>query len=202
VAGSGKTTLANLLAQKHGYRVVNFADPLRDLLRRTNPIIGYRPESHDDAAACLHLDAAPVRWADLERSHGYTGAKAHPRFGRAFREALQGLGEGVRQVLGADAWVEAAFADIRGCERVVFADARYPSEADAVRRAGGLVLRIERHIDGRLVGPVNGHISETALDRYRFDLHLVNDRTPGDLLAMAELVLGVSSSAAGAGVAA
>jgi hypothetical protein len=54
-----------------------------------------------------------------------------------------------------------------------------PNEADAIVDAGGQVIRITR--PG--VGPVNGHVTERALDGYDFDGVFANDRTPAALAA-------------------
>jgi hypothetical protein len=56
--------------------------------------------------------------------------------------------------------------------KVVFSDVRYPNEADAVRKLGGQVWRIER--DGH--GPANEHTSEHALNKYNFDQRIYNDK--------------------------
>lgn len=87
----------------------------------------------------------------------------------AGRRFLQILGEQARNHLGADVWIRAALADPPPF--LVVTDCRYPNEFVAIKALGGQVWRVER--PG--VGPANDHISETALDRYRFDAVIPND---------------------------
>jgi hypothetical protein len=92
------------------------------------------------------------------------------------REYYQFLGQVMRANLGADVWLNAALAQLPP-GLVVVTDVRMPNEADAIVDAGGQVIRITR--PG--VGPVNGHVTEQALDGYDFDGWFVNDRTPAAL---------------------
>lgn len=85
------------------------------------------------------------------------------------RELLQRLGVACREHLDPDVWIRPVLTDPP--ERLVITDVRFPNEAAAIKAAGGYVIRIER--PGTL--PVNGHLSETALDRWPFDLRVVND---------------------------
>jgi hypothetical protein len=59
--------------------------------------------------------------------------------------------------------------------RVAITDVRYPNEAERIKAAGGIMVRLERHTSrDRLVDPMaNASISETALDDYKgFDFVL------------------------------
>jgi hypothetical protein len=170
-AGSGKSTLAALLAEQHGYTVRAFADPLRELCRRVSPIVGYWPDPK--------YGMKEITWASLEGAVGYQAAKEHSRYGAQFRGTMQRLGTEARAILGEDVWVDAAFTGIRHGERIVFADVRFPNEVLSIARdVGGQVVRIAR--PG--VGPVNGHISETAIDHLPLDLTIVNDGPPEQML--------------------
>jgi hypothetical protein len=53
----------------------------------------------------------------------------------------------------------------------VVTDCRFPNEAEQIKKCGGLVVRVKRPYSK----PVNGHISEIALDNYDFDYTLHND---------------------------
>jgi hypothetical protein len=55
--------------------------------------------------------------------------------------------------------------------KVVFADVRFPNEANIIKKLGGTVVRINR--DGNQAA--NQHISETALDNFDFDHYLDNN---------------------------
>jgi len=95
------------------------------------------------------------------------------------RRFLQDLGTQARQVLFADVWIRALFENLEPNKHYVITDVRFTNEADTVRKSGGLVVRISRPN----VGPVNEHISETHMDDYDFDAHLMNDGSIDDFAA-------------------
>lgn len=87
------------------------------------------------------------------------------------RDLLQRLGtEAIRNGLHTDAWVNALFCDYRQGDNWLITDVRFPNEYAAIKKWGGIVVRVNR--DG--VKPINGHSSETALDSYSFDLTIDN----------------------------
>ena len=99
------------------------------------------------------------------------------------REELQALGQGCRALFGEDCWVKAMNLDdyVSKDIPVVITDVRYPNEAENIVANGGVIWRINR--PG--CEPVNGHISETAMDDWPFDLVLNND---GDRAALFDTV--------------
>lgn len=155
-AGSGKDTAAAGLVAA-GWQRRAFADRVRQVVYATDPII---------------LDGRKVAsLAGMVDRIGWDEAKRHAQV----RALLQQLGQAVRDQCGQDTWVRPVLADRTG--PTVISDVRYPNEAEAIRTAGGLVCRIVR--PG--VGPVNGHLSEHALDQYGFDLVVVNNGSPDRL---------------------
>lgn len=168
-ARSGKDTAAEALIEL-GYERRAFADKLKDLLAYLNPIV---EADAFESCDCCGLQVEFERVNDHLR-FGWEGAKNTYEI----RELLQRLGVGAREILGDTVWVDAALDDLPdSTKRVVVTDVRFPNEADAIRAIGGKVYRVER--DG--VGPVNGHVSETALDLYAFDGVIPNDGTVEDL---------------------
>lgn len=157
-ARSGKDTAAAALIEA-GWERRAFADTLREFLYAVNPVIP--------------IKGKPYRLARLVDAYGWEAVKvAHDEV----RELLQRLGtDAGRKILGENVWVTATLAGIT--QPTVVTDVRFPNEADAVRARGGLVVRVLR--EG--TGPVNGHVSETALDDYDFDTYLVNVATVRDL---------------------
>jgi hypothetical protein len=86
--------------------------------------------------------------------------------------------EAGREVLWDNVWVDAAMASLPAGRPAVFTDARFPNEAEAIRDAGGYLVRVTR--PGFERAP-DAHISETALDDYRHDFYITNDGTLDDL---------------------
>jgi hypothetical protein len=104
------------------------------------------------------------------------------------RDFLQKLGtEAVRDGLHKNAWVNALMYDYYGIYDIdtdvtnmpnwIITDCRFPNEFEAIRQAGGVVVRISR--DG--VKPVNAHPSEIALDGFDFNYVIENNGSLEDL---------------------
>ena len=70
----------------------------------------------------------------------------------------------------------------------IITDTRFPNEAEAIKKAGGIIIRIER--PG--IDPVNLHTSETSLDNWDFDHVVVNDGSITDLTKKIKKVLKAS----------
>ena len=160
-AGAGKDEAARVLVAA-GWTRVSYADVLREFLVAVDPLV---------PTPC----GIPTRLSALVAQDGYEHAKrTYPEI----RQLLQRLGtDAGRRILGENVWVEAALAAHEPLDRIVVTDCRFPNEADAIRARGGVVVRLDR--PG--CEPVNGHVSETALDGYAFDQVLVNDGTVTDL---------------------
>jgi hypothetical protein len=67
----------------------------------------------------------------------------------------------------------------------IITDTRFPNEAEAIKKADGIIIRIER--PG--VKPINPHPSETSLDKWDFDYVIVNDGSLADLTKKIKKVL-------------
>lgn len=184
-ATGGKDTAADILVAEHGYEKRGFADALRALCLAINPIVGleiHRPDPPtDEERLDERFDAVPymptlepVTYGDALERVGYNEAKAkYPEF----RRILQVVGtEGCRTIFGQDVWVDASMRTVPEETPCVWTDVRFHNEADAIRAAGGIIVRIER--EG--VGPVTDHPSETEILDYDFDFVLWNDGTRED----------------------
>lgn len=156
----GKDTAAATLVAD-GYERIAFADALRDMLYALNPIIRGDGICHDHG----------VRLQSVVNHAGWEKAKQSPEV----RALLQRLGtEAGREVLGQNIWVRTAMEKAKPGGKYVITDVRFPNEADAIRAAGGQLVRIMR--PG--FGPVNNHPSETALDGVEAEYTIVNNDTP------------------------
>lgn len=139
-AGSGKSTAAKYLIGC-GYKLIKFADPLKDMLRA----VGYSQRQIE---------------GDLKEIEDSSG--------RTPRHAMQTLGtEWGRKCMGEDFWVEIWRERVTGAT-VVTDDCRFANEANAVRQAGGIVVKLE----GR--GGITSSHSSEQLD-FEPDLVIVNN---------------------------
>lgn len=169
----GKDTFAAVLVEEFGFARVAFADPLKEMALTIDPWVD------NDLGSPLGLSQVVAQMGGWERTKDQIPE---------VRRFLQRLGDGVRQ-FDPEFWVRAGMREVyntRGSRDmkmwqhvdnprpVVITDVRYPNEADAIREAGGTLVRIVR--PG--VDDGDAHASETALDGYDADILINND---GDL---------------------
>lgn len=153
---SGKSTVASLLAQ-HGYKLCSFATPLKRLTYHVLTELGISETRADNY---VHRDKEELI----------------PELGVSARHMLRTLGtEWGRQCIHPDLWlrcwrlqVEVLLA--QNC-LVVVDDTRFPNEATAIRALGGELWRVTRSETPN--SPE--HASEGALDRFTFDVDILND---------------------------
>jgi predicted kinase len=148
VAGSGKSTATRYLVEQHGYTLVKFAGPLKDMLR------------------AVGLSEREIE-GDLKEK------PSHLLCGRTPRYAMQQLGTQFgRDIIGDDFWIRLWRARVERAasegKRVVVDDCRYPNEAQAIRKLGGDIFKL----DGR--GGIAGSHSSERLD-FLADSVIVND---------------------------
>lgn len=168
-ARSGKDTVANCMVENHGYLKMSFADPMKDALVALDPTI--------------EVSEYSVSLATAVRMNGWENLKS---MSSDIRPLLQRFGTEVgRNMFGQDFWVEQAINRIPDGSKVVFADVRFPNEAEAIKALGGQVWRVER----LGYGPANDHISEHALDNYEFDELIRNTGSLEDLCIVADGLL-------------
>jgi hypothetical protein len=173
---AGKDTLAGFLIEEHGFVRLAFADRLREALLEIDPLVG----------------RGDLRVSDVISSVGWEGAKGLPA-GVEIRRLLQHVGvtaRGLREDVWAAPVVEAA-QKIRsgGILRevpapVVVTDVRFPDEADAIRAAGGKIVRVDR--PG--LPDDDGHVSEHAWRDVEPDFLVLNDGSLDDLRAKAKIL--------------
>jgi hypothetical protein len=119
------------------------------------------------------------------------------------RDLLQKLGtDAIRDGLHTNAWVNALMSDytptqvqwsdgpLGGYEdgpipNWIITDTRFPNEAQAIKDAGGLVIRVDR--PG--VKPINDHPSEVGLDSWKFDYKIANVSDLKALTGTVEMIL-------------
>jgi hypothetical protein len=132
-AQHGKNTVADIVSEflsPDRVHVVGFADALRRMARAIDPIIMWSSDPRDEPV--------PVRYSELVDVFGYEAAKQQPEV----RRFLQVLGtEGVRDIIGSNAWVDALNKTLHQYEDgsvTIITDVRFPNEADFVLGLGEL----------------------------------------------------------------
>jgi len=154
-AQTGKDTIADYLVTQYGFTKISFADPIREALYKLDPKV----RVDELAGASLANAVDSMGWENLKRYSSDT------------RELLQRLGTEVgREMFGKDFWVNQAMLKAKQHENVVFADVRFVNEVEAILEASGNVWRVSKPD----VAAVNRHVSETALDGYKFDREIHN----------------------------
>jgi hypothetical protein len=133
-AGAGKDAVADILVSDYGFTKMAFADPLKRMLRRLDPIIG-----HDLYAGCCNEcsdmpEVTEVRFSDAAQ-YGFDdeSLKRSP-WDEEVRRLWQHFGTEVFRDEDEDYWVKkAALALLESpAERVVFTDVRFENEAEFI----------------------------------------------------------------------
>ena len=175
------------LEERSGWEIKKWAGKLKDI---ASLLTGIPVESFEDqefkktllgpewgTVTLNPLNSIPV-FADIEFNSLIT-----------VREFLQRLGtDAIRDGLHTNAWVNALMADYKekssecgtskkgtivNCSKYpnwIITDTRFPNEAEAIKKAGGIIIRVDR--PG--VKPINDHPSEIGLDGWKFDYKIAN----------------------------
>lgn len=155
--GSGKDTAADYLEQHYGFVKLSFAIPVK---RLTATLLG------------LNMDEIMTREVKAKRVLNGT---------KTVGQVMQGIGEGLRQSISPDLWVDTLFAnwDPTDDDKWVIADVRYPNEVTRIQQLGGVVIQITgdpKNIRANQVDQRDPtHASETALQGMQFYHQINND---------------------------
>lgn len=168
---------------KGGFEIKKFAGKLKQITSILTGIPVEDLEKQEIKDSKLSGD-----WNWIFDSSGHRGP-VHPEMvGRdrfyTVRELLQRLGtEAMRNQIHANVWINALFSDytpqgeqipwngeslkevvakgFRPYPNWIITDVRFPNEAEAIKKRGGIVIRLERGVPSGIE-----HFSETALDDY------------------------------------
>lgn len=150
-ARSGKDTAAAYIANTKRIKTYSFAEPIRAMLRA-----GF----------------------GLTDWHFNAGKELPTEFGPSPRVMMQTLGtDWGRYMINSDVWVQLAQAAYEASNGLVISDVRFNSEAEWVRRKGGVVIRVLRKDALR----VAAHISEAGIAETLVDFDVSNDGTIQEL---------------------
>ena len=164
------------LYDNSGFEIKKFAGKLKEIASILTGVPIHKWEDQD-----FKNEKMPEDW-------GVTYREFH--WSITYREFLQRLGtEAMRDNLHNDIWVNALFSDYKpqklseyNPSRWIITDTRFPNEFNAVKKRGGLMLKVvrtEKDSAGNRV--LSNHIrseihsSETALEGYDFDHIIFND---------------------------
>lgn len=144
--GVGKTLAAQHLATNHKFNIVSFAKPLKDMAKTMFPF------TEGDLTSPLRKEKPFKKYDFSPREY-----MIHLGEFMRFHDPLYWLNRGMESVKD--------FATVN----YVFDDVRYVNEANAIKAAGGMLLRIERYEKHNPYGKNLDTPSETELDTYKFD---------------------------------
>lgn len=176
VMGSGKTTIAEYLTERHGFVRMAMADALKRMFEM------FLQASGMSAIEAHNVVRDPV-------------LKEQPLdvlCGKTPRHAMQTLGtEWGRDQIDPDVWARSAMGRasvaMAAGHSVVFDDIRFPNEAEAVAHAGGFMVSVER--PGATL--TSAHPSEGALAGWGFAASIYNTSSIEDLRKNVDYTVGL-----------
>lgn len=175
--GAGKDAVADILCSKFGFVKMSFADSLKEAV------------------------SAIFGWPRGLLNDQEFKATEDPFWGLTPRTVLQRVGtEAMRNNIREDVWVKSLERRVKNhaetenctCPSVVIPDMRFPNEVAAVKRWGGIAVRVDRPINTWTPNKEEnaGHASEQALSGYDdWDYVIDNSGTLADLEDSAEAML-------------
>ena len=160
---SGKSTVARLLHNATGYRVVSFADKLKDITCILSGCTREQLEDYDFKENVLVPDYLQPYCLNAKIP--------------TFRAFLQHFGSEVMRGVNDNIWIDCTLSNCG--EDCIVSDCRFPNEAKAVKARGGIVIKVVRDD----VKSSDLHQSETQIDEIDADYVLWNDTTLENLIA-------------------
>lgn len=189
--GAGKDTAAEMAAdicRQSGMTVTStsFAKPLKDMCINVLGLdreLVYGTQKQKNELCHIEWDGFPldVRLKYSEDLDPLDGRRL-PRCGpMTVREVLQVMGTDVFRTIYDNVWAQAPFnQDWEEYNVVLLTDCRFPNEKSLTEDNNGVIIRIDRSLQGN-----DEHPSETGLDDAEFDFRYQND---GSLTELYEFV--------------
>ena len=176
LAGSGKTAVAKILVQNHGFVRIRFADTIKKMLRT------------------LLVESGCTEEEAVASTDGYLKeTKSRHLNWQTPRHALQTLGtEWGRDCIHRNIWADltgrTAVRLLAEGKSVVIDDTRFPNEVDTLTELGGVIVKVVRPEGVTLTDTAKKHISEQH--QLHADKILVNRGSLEDLSVIVNDVLG------------
>ena len=190
VAGSGKDTIADILAEKHGFHKESFAAPLKKMLKLAYPDFDdedlYGPSANRNCQYMQYpITCCPfcggglirggidkLRYCDEDNTHDNIPDGLTPRI------ALQTLGTEWGRRLYIDTWVDACFNRMEPGLDYAVTDGRFHHEVLRSNALGAITVRLSRGS----AGSTSTHASESEFSKIpKRDFGLVFDNENVDL---------------------
>jgi len=169
--GSGKSTAAQLLHQKHKFYNTSFTWPIKRMLIE---LLFCGGMSATDAAHAI----SDQKEVPLDALGGRTPRHAMQTLGTEWRDLMS-------QSLWLDIWQARILAPNMQSRDIVVDDLRFALEAHRVRAFGGKVVLIHRE----QALTADSHISEQEWKTIPFDAVVRNDGLPDEMLPQLEALL-------------
>lgn len=210
LAGSGKDTVADLLATHCGFTKLAFADPLRSEVAEAYNL-GSQYDLLTDRATkevptgrlALCECSSFAFWGAVAKATGATVDDAWLQAPRSPRQVLQWWGTEYRRAERVNYWSTALVLRIKdlaraGHRRFAISDCRFENEAVAVRRLGGMVWQVRRPqayqqaIEGQHASVTDGSHARPNVEIDNADsLHRLRERVLGAWWAQEANLTGV-----------
>ena len=151
--GVGKDTFADYLIQEYTFEKTHFADPLKESIRHIFDL-------NDDQLYGKDKETFDPRWNKTPR-------QLFQLFGTEIMRNIMSPMLG----LGNEIWVYRfkIWYENQTDKNIVVADVRFPSEADEIRKLGGIIIRIDGNNESN-----DHHISEQLINEINVDYVVTN----------------------------
>ena len=144
--GCGKSSIARILRDNHGFKVLSFASPIKDMLE------------------AMTIDREKLEDPQLKE-------QVLPEFGKSPRELMQLLGtEFARDLIHPNIWIYLMEKRLGEYKNVVIDDVRFHNEAEMIVGYDGIVVEVLR---GKHLLE-DGHISEAGISKKMIDQSIMN----------------------------
>lgn len=158
----GKDTVGDFLAKEYGYTKISFADKLKEVCKvlfnfTDEQLYGSKKEDIDEYWKVSPRTTMQFIGTDL------------------FREQLCKI----MPHIGNNIWIEIVKKYIleNKYKKIVVCDVRFENEAEMIRELDGTIIKITRPS----IVTKDDHLSETEIDKIKFDEEIINDGSISDL---------------------
>jgi hypothetical protein len=185
---AGKTTLANLAVTEFGFMKDNFAFALKNEVKVFILTHMQEGQKFDDAWLWGSNKDKDIPFVLDVRRFSPPVMSEYAHFGffdfvttvdggyiTSGRRMLQWYGTNFKRAKNPSYWTEQTMESLDLNHRVIIDDMRFPNEAEAIRQAGGILIRVNRPTNTPATES-DFHPSEVALDNYEhFNLTIQNN---------------------------